>query len=124
MSKQLIIDGVTYNVHIIEFNRSFDILDKDAYRTEDGALHRKVIGTYNNASIKVGIEDDFDLYDSLITVLSAPQASHMIQLPGETSSIERYTSSVKDGIIRVTDSGTLCKDLSFNVTCTKPTRTA
>ena len=124
MSKLFIIDGTSYPVHLIDVKRKADILDAKAYRTEDGIVHRKVIGTYMDYSVTVGIEDDLDLYDTLFNVLCAPVESHMIQLPNESSAQQRYTSSVADGILRVEDDGTLYKDLSFNITCTAPTRTA
>ena len=36
MSKLFIIDGTSYPVHLIDVKRKADILDSEAYRTEDG----------------------------------------------------------------------------------------
>ena len=121
-NKYLIIDNVTYKVHLIDVKRSADMLDAQAYRTEDGRLHRKVIGVYYNYDVTVGVEWDTDMYDKLFEVLAEPVAYHSIQLPGENKAQNRYISSVTDGIIRVTDTGTLYKDLAFKVTCIDPTR--
>lgn len=122
VNKFLIIDGTSYKVHLIDVKRSADMLDAQAYRTEDGRLHRKVIGVYYNYDVTVGVEWDTKLYDSLFDVLAEPVAYHSVQLPGETKAQNRYISSVSDGIIRVMNNGVLYKDLSFKVTCIDPTR--
>ena len=124
MSKYLEIDNVEYPVKIIELQRKADSLDAEAYRTEDGVLHRKLIGIFMNYSVKVAIEEDLDLYDRLFDKLSEAKESFMIKLPNEEVAQERYIGSLQDGILRVTDSGTLYKDMSFNCICTAPTRKA
>lgn len=115
--KYLEIDGASYPVKLVDVTRKADVLDATAYRTEDGHLHRKVIGTYMNYSVTVGIEEDISLYDRLFSVLSSPADSHMVKFPNESSAVERYISSVQDGVLRVTEEGTLYKDLSFNAIC-------
>lgn len=122
--RYLVIDDVTYPVHLYDVVRKADQLDAQAYRTEDGVLHRKVIGTYINYDVKVGIELESGLYDRLFSHLSEPVNSHMVKLPNESSAQERYISSVQDGILRVEDDCTLYKDLTFKVTCIAPTRKA
>ena len=125
MSEFLVIDGISYNIPLIDVQRSADVLDAQAHRTEDGVLHRKVIGTYMNYTVKVGIVRDMALYDSLFNVLSSPVEFHQIQLPGESGPQSRYVSSVKDGLKRVLSDGTTkYRDLSFKVTCKAPTRKA
>lgn len=121
-NKYLIIDGTSYDIHLIDVKRRADMLDAQAYRTEDGKLHRKVIGVYYNYDVTVGVEWDTDKYDKLFEVLAEPVAYHSVQLPGESKAQNRYISGVEDGIIRVTDDGVLYKDLSFKVTCTDPTK--
>lgn len=120
--KYLEIDNVQYPVKLVEVKRTVDTLDAQAYRTEDGVLHRKLIGIYMNYQVTVGIEDDLELYESLFDKLSAPVESCMIKLPNESVALNRYISSVQDGVLRVTDEGTLYKDLSFKITCIEPTR--
>jgi hypothetical protein len=122
MSKYLVIDDTVYPVKIVELSRSTDALDLYAYRTEDGILHRKCIGTYDNYQVSVGIEDDIELYDALYEVLASPVNSHMIKFPNESSAQERYVSSVQDKISRILENGTLYKGLSFKCTCVAPTR--
>ena len=123
-NKTIKIDNVEYKVHLIDVKRRADTLDKYAYRTEDGVLHRKLIGVYMNYDVTVGIEEDLDLYDTLFDVLSAAKETWSVQLPGENEPQDRYISSVQDGILRVTQEGTLRKDLSFKITCNAPTRKA
>ena len=124
VSKYLVIDDVVYPVHLYDVVRKADQIDAQAYRTEDGILHRKVIGTYVNYDVKVGIELDTELYDKLFLHLSEPVNSHMVMLPNEEEAQERYISSVQDGILRIDDDGILYKDLSFKVICIAPTRKA
>lgn len=123
-NKYLTIDNVMYPVKIVDLNRTADVLDASAYRTEDGILHRKVIGTYYNYQVKVGIENDIALYESLYNVLSSPVASHSIKFPNESAPLQRYVSSVTDGILRVTENGTIYRDLSFRAICVAPSRRA
>ena len=48
-SKYIQIDNSEYKVPLISpMDRKGDILDLTANRTEDGVLHREVIGTYYN----------------------------------------------------------------------------
>ena len=51
-SKYIQIDGQEYKVPLISpMDRKGDILDLTANRTEDGVLHREVIGTYYNYTL-------------------------------------------------------------------------
>lgn len=123
-NKSLIIDGVTYNVPILELQRKGDILDLTANRTEDGVLHREVIGTYYNFTLTIGIVNNQELYDALWWKLTEPVASHQIQLPNQPEAFEGYFGSAKDNINLVTNDGYRAKGLSFNVVCTRPSRNA
>ena len=80
-NKYLKIDGVEYKVPIIKMERKGDILDFTAKRLQNGGLKRDIIGTYYNFSLEIGIVNDQELYDRLWWVLTAPVASHQIQLP-------------------------------------------
>lgn len=122
MSEFLIIDTVVYQVPILELKRKADILDKYAYRTEDGELHREVIGTYHNFSLKIGTVDDMELYNTLFDVLSAPVPSHQVELPNDHVSFRGYFSSVQDEVKRVRQDGTIYKGLTCNLTAMVPRR--
>lgn len=124
MSKYLIIDGVEYKVPIVELQRKGDILDLTANRTEDGVLHREVIGTYYNYTLTIGVVNNPELYDRLWWVLTEPVASHQIQLPNQPTAFEGYFGSCKDDIQLVTEDGYKAKGLSFNLVATRPSRNA
>lgn len=123
-SKWLQIDGVEYKVPIVSLKRKGDILDLTANRTEDGVLHREVIGTYYNYTLTIGIVNDQELYDNLWWVLTAPVASHQIQLPNQPEAFEGYFGSCQDDIVLITDEGQKAKGLSFNLVATRPSRNA
>lgn len=124
MSKYIIIDGKEYRVAITSLKRKADILDRYAERSEDGVLHREVIGTYYNYTLEIGTVNDIDLYEELFEVLSAPVASHMVELPNDHIRFEGYFSSIQDEVQLVRDDGTLYKKLSCRLTATRPRRTA
>lgn len=119
-NKYIVIDGVTYPVAIIELKRKADILDKSAYRSEDGELHREVIGTFYNYSLKIGVINDEPLYNTLFWVLSQPVASHKVKFPHDNVEYDAYFSSVQDDIVLITDTGFKAKGLTCNCTGMRP----
>ena len=44
----IIVDGTYFDLPMVSLKRSADFLDKYAERTEDGVLHRELIGVYYN----------------------------------------------------------------------------
>jgi len=123
-SKYIIIDGTEYRVAITELQRKGDILDLTANRTEDGVLHREVIGTYYNYTLTIGVVNNPELYEQLWSVLTAPVASHQVTLPHDHIQFKGYFSSCKDNIVLVTDTGYKAKGLSCNLTASVPSRPA
>lgn len=123
-SKNIIIDGVEYKVPIVDLQRKGDILDLTANRTEDGVLHREVIGTFYNYTLTIGVVNDQDLYNELWWVLTTPVASHMVELPHDHIQFEGYFGSCKDNIQLITEDGFRAKGLSFNLVATRPARNA
>ena len=82
VDKKLKIDGIEYNIPIIELPRKADVIDKVAERTEDGGLYREVLGTYiNYQGVVFGTLNDTATYDALFDVLIQPIPSHTIELP-------------------------------------------
>lgn len=145
------IDGKYYPVTIIELKRKADILDKTAHRSEDGNLHREVIGTFYNYSLKLGVivetkakkessdpsirdmpmEDyQYMIYNQLFEKLSEPVASHKVSFPHDYDSngnkvvYDAYFSSVQDDIVMITEDGYRAKGLSCNCTGIRPRRRA
>lgn len=128
MGRWLIVDGVEYRVPVVKMTRKGDILDKTANRTEDGDLHREVIGTYYNFSLELRPgkqKADLEIYNELYWKLTEPVAYHEVQLPGQPEPVKMYFGSVKDEITFIDDEETCYyKGLSCNVVCKLPSRYA
>ena len=123
VDKKTIIDGVEYNIPIIELPRSFEILDKVAERTEDGGLYREVLGTYlNHDGVIFGTLNDVATYDALIDVLIKPIPYHVITLPisNKYGTANWYISGVKDTVDIELSDGTHFKALTCNLKATVP----
>lgn len=117
------IDGVEYNIPIIELPRSFDVLDTTAERTEDGGLYREVLGTYlNHDGVVFGTIDDVATYDELIDVLIEPIPYHVVELPisNKYANSKWYVSSVKDAVDKDLSDGTHFKALTCNLKAVDP----
>ena len=123
VSEWLQIDGEEYQVAIVDMQRKGDVLDLTANRTEDGVLHREVIGTYYNYTLSLYTPDRV-LYEKLWKKLTEPVASHQVQLPYQTAPFTGYFGSCKDTIIKVDSSGYKAKGLSCNLVASEPSRTA
>lgn len=124
-SKYIQIDNSEYKVPLISpIDRKGDILDLTANRTEDGVLHREVIGTYYNYTLNFLATGDQAEYERLWWKLTEPVASHMIQLPYQPEAFEGYFGSCKDNVTLITADGQKAKGLSCNLVCTRPSRNA
>jgi len=125
LSKWFQIDGIEYKVPLLSpLDRKGDILDRTASRTEDGVLHREVIGTYYNYTLNFLATGDRASYESLWWKLTEPVASHQVQLPYQPEPFEGYFGSCKDNVTLITPDGQKAKGLSCNLVCTRPSRTA
>lgn len=122
MDRYLVIDGVEYPVMISELKRRADILDKYAYRSEDGHLHREVIGTYHNYDMKIACPNRAT-YNQLFDVLSEPTAYHEVIFPHDGVQFKAYFSSVQDEVLLVDEYGAKYKGLSCKCTALIPRRT-
>lgn len=123
MAKHIIIDGTEYPVAITQLKRRADILDKYAYRSEDGHLHREVIGTYHNYDLQLACYDR-KVYNALFDVLSEPTAYHQVILPHDNVQFKAYFSSVQDEVVLIDEEmGTKYKGLSCKCTALIPRRT-
>lgn len=100
----IIIDNNSYNIPIISAKRKADFLDKYAERTEDGELHRELIGVYFNYSIQFGTTNDAVEYERLWNKLTEPEEFHEITIvdtDGGEHSFTAYFSGVTDNYSRV-----------------------
>lgn len=124
----IVIDGETFNVPIEgPIVRRFDFLDKYAERTEDGVLHRELIGVYKNYELKFGNPDDPAEYDRLIEKLSEPEEFHTVVVPdsvtGGTFSFTAYFSNVRDELRYSSGSQNYWTALTVNFIAESPART-
>lgn len=124
VDRRIIIDGVSYNVAITSLKRKADILDKSAYRSEDGELHREVIGTFYNYTLAIGVYNNDELYNKLFEVLSDPVAYHQVTLPHDNITFNGYFSSVQDEVVRLTENGAKFKGLTCNLIAKSPRKRA
>lgn len=124
-SKYLTIDNTEFPVAIVApMQRKGDILDLTANRTEDGVLHREVIGTYYNYTLNIIAPSDPVLYESLWWKLTEPVASHMVKLPYQSEAFEGYFGSCKDDVKLIDSSGRFIgMGISCNLVATRPART-
>lgn len=120
------IDGTVYNVPVISLKRKADVLDKSAERTEDGVLHREVIGVYFNYSISFGQVTDAAAYKALWEKLTSATAFHTIVVPDEDGvsySFTAYITGVSDELRRVVGSTAYWKSLTANFIAQEPENT-
>ena len=75
------IDGTTYNIPILFIDMAADMLDKYAERTNDGVLHRELIGVYYNFKITFapGYDNPTE-YALLWRALTEPVEFHEVTL--------------------------------------------
>lgn len=136
-SKYLIIDGVEYPSAITEMKRTGDVLDLEATRTADGVLHREVIGTFYNYTLTIAFPNSLknkdEIYEQLWWTVTAPVASHLVQLPYQPEPFEGYFSSCSDNIVYIKGTNILnrsygadyeTKGITCSLTATRPSRVA
>ena len=122
-SKYIRIDGVEYPVHIIQpIKRKGDVLDLTANRTEDGVLHREIIGTYYNYTLNVEAGPNKQAYNDFWWVVTAP-SNHMVILPYGREEIEAYFGSCQDDVNFINEDGMRVKGFSCNMVAVRPART-
>jgi hypothetical protein len=123
------IDGTNYNVPIIEMDETCDFLDKFAERTQDGVLHRELIGVYYNQQIRFGTPTssaEVTAYADLWLKLTEPVEFHTVTVPdtdGVDFTFTAYFSSVKRSLRKWTASKTFWKTLTVNFIAQSPART-
>ena len=122
----IVIDGTTYDVPIISIDESADFLDKVAERTEDGILHRELIGVYRNYKISFGSSAATTELAALWLKLTEPVESHEVTVPdydGVEYTFDAYFSNVKRSLRKTTAAKTFWKDLTVNFVAMEPART-
>jgi len=120
----IVIDGNVYNVPVVSIKRTADFLDKMAERTNDGKLHRELIGVYFNYKLKFGQAGMSD-YAALWNKLTEPVEFHTVIVPDEDGSIEfeAYFSGISDEMLKIKGSSRFWKNLTANFIAQEPART-
>jgi phosphoserine aminotransferase len=122
----IVIDSTTYDVPIISIKESADFLDKYAERTEDGVLHRELIGVYRNYQIVFGSGAATTELAALWLKLTEPVESHEVTVPdydGVEYTFNAYFSNVKRELRKVKTAQTFWRDLTVNFVAMEPART-
>mgnify|MGYP000020309919 CR=1 FL=1 len=126
----VILDGKRYNLSVTGLERSFEISDTDATgRTKDWKMHRDVVGTFYNYTIKLAVQRmDWNSYNRFYEAISAPVASHTLTVPynAETLTFQAYCTKGKDKLIYKSKKNgqQLWDDLSVNFIAMEPQRKA
>ena len=122
----LIIDNESYNIPILSLKRTADFLDKYANRTEDGVLHRELIGVYFNYQLQLGAITDPDEYARLWDKLTEPEEFHTVTVPNESGdyTFQAYFSNVADEMRTRHNGKNYFEGLTVNFIAQSPAREA
>lgn len=116
--KGIKVDGTHFDIPMVSLKRNADFLDKYAERTEDGVLHRELIGVYYNYTLTVGTSAAFGDtdYEAFWDKMTEPVEFHQISIPTKNGyyTFTGYISSVSDEYRKILDnkaefSGFTCK---------------
>jgi hypothetical protein len=119
----IIIDGTTFDVPVTSIKRNAEFLDKFAERTEDGILHRELIGVYFNYTLQFGRTTNTTEYVALWDKLTEPEEFHTVVVPDVDATpvtFTAYFAGVSDEIHKETDAKTFWKNLTVNFIAKEP----
>jgi len=118
----IIIDGTSFDIPVLSIKRSADFLDKFAERTNDGKLHRELIGVYFNYQLKLGSTSDTALYQSLWAKLTEAEEFHTVTVPDESGdyTFTAYFSNVRDRLRKQKGSDNHWNGLTVNFISRSP----
>ena len=97
------LNGVKYNINILELKRKFAVTDtENSGRVAEYSMHGDIIGTFYNYTLKVApFENDIKSYNDFYEAISNPNNSkHSIILPfgDETLSFTAYVTQGEDNL--------------------------
>lgn len=119
----IIIDGVTWNVPVVNLRRTGDFLDRYATRTVDGDLKRALIGVYFNYEITFG-RLSRATHSALWEKLTEPVEFHTVTVPYNDTvyTFTAYFASVGDELLRQTPTANYWGNLTVHFTAKSPAR--
>lgn len=119
------IDGIYFDVPFAKIKRNGQFLDKYANRTEDGILHRELIGAYYNFEMTFGTID-YGTHQALWNKLSEPVDFHTVTVPVEsgTYTYVAYVSSLSDEYLKIYNDHSEFQNLTCKFIAREPARYA
>lgn len=124
--KGIRVDGTHFDIPMVSLKRSADFLDKYAERTEDGVLHRELIGVYYNYTLTVGTSTAFGDtdYDAFWDKMTEPVEFHEISIPTKNGyyTFVGYISSVSDEYKKILDNKAEFTSFTCRFTAQSPSR--
>ena len=126
--KGIRVDGIHFDIPMVSLKRSADFLDKYAERTEDGVLHRELIGVYYNYTLTVGTSSAFGEteYEAFWDKMTEPVEFHEISMPVKDGyyTFIGYISSVSDEYEKILENKAVFKGFTCKFTAQRPARTS
>ena len=124
----IVIDGTSYAIPILSIKRKAEFLDKYAERTEDGVLHRELIGVYFNYELQFGRTGTLAQYAALWVKLTEATEFHTVVVPdfngtGGQFTFIAYFASVSDELRKESSTQTFWKNLTVNFIARSPAST-
>jgi hypothetical protein len=119
------IDGIAYDIPILGIKRKAEVLDKYAERSEDGVLHREILGVYFNYSLEIGTTTNTAEYARLWSKLTEPEEFHTVTVPDESGNFTftAYFAGVSDTLRKTAGEKNYWKGLTVNFIARSPART-
>ena len=117
------IDGVEYNVPVVDCQRTVNTLDFYAERTADGVLHRQLIGIYVNYVIawaKPHTSAVLSNYVSLWNAIAAPVTFHTCVMPDGYSFTAYIGDGAKDNIRKIKSASVFWQGLTASFIAQSP----
>lgn len=119
-------DGVEYNLNVIDLKRAFSITDTDqAGRSTSGNMQRDIIGTYYNYTVTVDAKRmSLTDYDNFYQQVSAPVVKHTMTFPYGQSvlTFDAYVTSGEDNLFIDQENKKHWSGLSITFTAMEPKR--
>ena len=119
----VIVDGVTYDIPVVELRRKAQFLDKFAERTQDGELKRELIGIFFNYELQLGQTTNVSEYASFWKKITEVVEFHFITVPDEDGvnySFQAYCSNISDTLKRIKNGQPYYKELTVNFIAKSP----
>ena len=118
----IIIDSVTYDIPVLSIQRKAEFLDKYAKRTEDGVLHRELIGVYFNYTLAFGQTTNVTQYANLWNKLTEATEYHTVTVPDESGDYTfiAYFANVSDELRKIKGALNFWKSLTVNFIAQSP----